>query len=150
MKRYKHNLSHYHNTTFDMGELIPAQVIEVMPGDTIKGSTSALIRLAALVRPVMHPVDVCIHHFFVPMRHLWSGWEDFITGVSATPPPTIAGGAHDSTKLYSYLGAYNDASNTICALPIRAYNKVWNEYYKDQDLTTDAAEDRDWETNITL
>ena len=53
MKRYKHNLSHYHNTTFDMGELIPAQVIEVMPGDTIKGSTSALIRLAALVRPVM-------------------------------------------------------------------------------------------------
>ena len=124
MKRFKHNLSHYHNTTFDMGQLIPAQVVELMPGDTIRGSTQALIRLATLVRPVMHPVDVCIHHFFVPMRILWTGWEDFITGVSATPPPTITGAAHDSSRLYSYLGVYNNSNNDYCALPLRAYKKV--------------------------
>lgn len=141
MKRYKHNLSHYHNTTFNMGQLIPAQCIEVMPGDTIKGSTQALIRMATLVRPVMHPVDVSIHHFFVPMRILWTGWEDFITGESATPPPTIAGGVHDEHKLYSYLGIYNDASNAFSALPCRAYNKIFNEYYIDQDLDTPVSED---------
>ena len=74
------NLSHYKNLTFDMGQLVPIMCHEVLPGDLQQQTTEALVRVAPLVTPVMHPVQVKIHHFFVPMRLLWEDWEDFITG----------------------------------------------------------------------
>ena len=74
----------------DMGYLYPAACYEVLPGDSVRQSTQALIRLPPLVSPVMHPVIVKIHHWYVPSRLLWTGWEDFITGVdTATAIPTI-------------------------------------------------------------
>ena len=141
MKRYKHSLSHYHLTSFDMGELIPIGCMEVLPGDTFQQSTSALVRVTPQLKPLMHPVNVQIHHFYVPNRILWSGWEDFITGESETAPPTISGGSHVEGRLYDYLGVYNDASNDFSALPVRAYNKIYNEFYRDQDLVSEVAED---------
>ena len=72
-KRNKHDLGNYHNTTCNMGELIPAQIQEVLPGDSIKAYTSALIRVSPTLAPVMHPVTVRIHHWYVPMRLIWSG-----------------------------------------------------------------------------
>lgn len=141
-KRYKHNLSHYNLTTMNMGYLYPVGCVEVLPGDTFQQETAALIRMSTLVKPVIHPIEVRIHHFYVPFRLLWTGWEDFITGESATPPPTIAGAAHSSTGYISdYLGIYDDTSNAYSALPIRAYNKIYNEYYRDQDLITEVSED---------
>jgi hypothetical protein len=89
----------------------------------------------------MHPVAVQIHSFYVPNRILWSGWEDFITGDSATPPPTLSGAAHVRGSLKDYLGAYDDASVDMSVLPVRAYNKIFNEYYRDQDLVTEVSED---------
>jgi len=80
MKRSKHNLSHYKLMSADMGKLYPIGVMEVLPGDTIQHSTSALVRVAPLLAPVMHPVHCYIRHFFVPSRILWDGFEDFITG----------------------------------------------------------------------
>ena len=141
MKRSKHNLSHYHLTSFDMGELVPVGCVEVLAGDSFRHKTSAFIRVTPQLKPVMHPVSVNIAHFFVPNRILWSGWEDFITGESATPPPTISGGAHTEGMLYDYLGVYNDASNDYNALPIRAYNMIWNTFFRDQDLHGESAED---------
>ena len=79
-KRSKHSLSHYNLLSCDMGKLVPIGMVEVLPGDSFRHATSALIRVAPLVRPVMHPVQVKIHHWFVPFRILWSDWEDFITG----------------------------------------------------------------------
>ena len=80
MKRNKFSLSHYKLLTMDMGNLIPISWFEALPGDSIQQSTSALIRVSPLLSPVMHPVRVRIHHWFVPNRLIWDDWEDFITG----------------------------------------------------------------------
>ena len=149
MKRYKHNLSHYHLTTFDLGEIIPIANIEVNPGDSVKMSTSALIRMTPLLKPVMHPVQIRIHNFFVPYRILWTGWEDFITGESATAPPQQTGATPVEGKLHDYLGVPDDPSNDFNLLHTRAYNKIVGEYYYDNDLDT-APADRDWETKIIV
>ena len=141
MKRTKHNLSHYHLTSMDMGQLVPVGCVEVLPGDSFQHQTSALLRVTPQLKPVMHPVAVHLKHFFVPYRLLWSGWEDFITGESATPPPTISGAAHTEGTLQDYLGVYDDASNAYSALPVRAYNMIYNEYFRDQDLVTEVSED---------
>ena len=81
MKRHKHSLSNYRIFSCDMGELVPIGVTEVLPGDTFQHRTSALIRLIPLISPVMHPVSLRIHSWFVPNRIIWDGWEDFITGI---------------------------------------------------------------------
>ena len=66
MKRSKFSLSHYKLLSCDMGELVPIALTEVLPGDTIQQATSALIRCSPLIAPVMHPVHVRIHHWYVP------------------------------------------------------------------------------------
>jgi len=140
MKRYKHNLSHYNITTVDMGKLYPIGCQEVLPGDSFSHATSLLVRTPALSKPVMHPVQVRVHHFYVPNRLVWSGWEDFITGEDATPPPTITPNGPVNAKLYSYMGASGQGV-ALNAMPIRAFNKVYNEYYRDQDLCVERSED---------
>ena len=153
-KREKHNLSHFVPTTFDMGQLIPIANFPVLPGDTIQQQTTCLLRLAPMVRPIMHPIEVRIHHWFVPYRIVWTGWEDFITGDSSTPPSQLSGGAHSAADLHGYLGIYNDASNNFNDLHNRAYNYIYNNNYRDQDLisevsaTSNLAHDRDWETRL--
>lgn len=149
MKRSKHNLSHYHLTTFDMGQLIPVSNLEILPGDSIQMQSSALIRVTPQLKPLMHPVQVRIHHFFVPYRLVWSGWEDFITNKSAGTYPTISGGAHSEGTLSDYLGVYNDASNSFSALHVRAYNKIYNTLYRDNDLISEVSEDTDTIQNIS-
>lgn len=144
MKRSKHNLSHYNVTTGEMGKLMPVGCVEVLPGDSFSASTSALIRTQSLNAPVMHPVDVRIHHFFVPNRLVWSGWEDFITGTDDTPIPTIthSGGANE--RISDYMGMPPTNLRDVNALPIRAYNKIYNEYYRDQDLVPEIDEENEY------
>lgn len=140
-KRYKHNLSNLEVTAHWIGKLYPINYIEVVPGDTVQHSSMALVRFSPLVRPIMTPIQVRIDHYFVPFSILWSGWEDFITGVSATPPPTIAGMSHADTDLSSHFGIYNDASNAFSAFPIRAYNAIYNNFYRDKDLINEVVTD---------
>jgi len=83
VKRSKHSLSHYKLASFDMAELVPVACYEVLPGDTVQQATSALVRVSPLLAPVMHPVTVRLHHWFVPNRLVWSDWEKFITGGAA-------------------------------------------------------------------
>jgi len=134
VKRSKHSLSHYQLATFDMGELVPVACLDVLPGDSIRMSTSALIRLSPLMTPVMHPVSVRIHHWFVPYRVLWDGWEDFITGIDgATPPPQLSI-TPNAGALGDYLGFPPEVAGNFNAFPVNAYNLIWNEFYRDQDL----------------
>lgn len=140
MKRSKFSLSYTHLTSFDMGELIPCGMLEVLPGDSIRMNTSALVRCAPMLAPPMHPVHVCIHHWFVPYRILWDNWENFITGgpdgLNASVFPTFSK-AVAAGSLLNYLGApVNAAAVTMSVLPVRAYNLIWNEWYRDQDLQT--------------
>lgn len=145
MKRSKHSLSHYKLLSLDMGELVPCGLVEVLPGDTIQHATNALIRATPLLSPVMHPVSVRLHHWFVPFRLIWQDWEDFITGgpnglnASVFPTITIGGGSGAAVgSLADYLGVPTAVNNIeVSALPFRAYAMIWNEFYRDSDLQTE-------------
>jgi len=129
-----------------MGQILPVGCVEVLPGDTIQHSTNALVRLSPLAAPVMHPAVVRIHHFFVPHRLSWDevgsgvSFEDFITGGptgnDASKVQTIAttGAAHD---LMDYMGLPRVAGIGVAIMPFRAYNLIYNEFYRDQDLATE-------------
>ena len=141
MKRHKHSLSHYKLTTCDMGELVPVAALEVLPGDSFQMRTSAMLRVSPLVAPTMHPVQVRLHHWYVPNRIIWDGWEDFITGEDATPPPVVTVDA--ASRLHDRLGLPPGADGKeVNAFAIRSYNKIWNEWYRDQDLQTELLEDQ--------
>lgn len=151
MKRSKHSLSHFKLLTCKMGQLIPVSWFEALPGDTIQHATSALIRCAPLVTPVMHPVHVRFHHWFVPNRLLWTSWQDYITGgpdgLDATQHPYIlsstlngaSGNNAGVSTLADHLGVPTSglaAARKFSALPFRAYDIIWNEFYRDEDLQT--------------
>lgn len=127
-----------------MGQLVPIGLTEVLPGDSIQQATSLLVRVSPLLSPVMHPVHVKIHHWFVPHRLVWEEWEDFITGGpdgdNASDFPTItmpAEGGAAIGSLADYLGVTPSVpSLEVSALPFRGYAKIWNEWYRDQDLQT--------------
>lgn len=160
MKRSKHSLSNYKLLSCDQGQLVPIGLQEILPGDTFDHSTSALIRVAPLATPVMHPVRARIHHFFVPHRLVWNDWENFITGgpdgLNASVFPTISSGAGFAVgSLADYLGVTPSvASRSVSALPFRAYALIWNEFYRDQDLQTaltiDLTDGVDTTTNVAL
>lgn len=138
MKRGKFSLSNYKLLSMNMGNLIPIGINEVLPGDTIQQSTSALLRCSPLLAPVMHPVHVSIRHFFVPTRIIWDDFEKFITGgpdgMDASVYPTIAGTTVTQGSLHDYLGLPLGAIPAYSALPFRAYQMIYNEYFRDQDL----------------
>jgi len=144
MKRSQFNLSYTKLLTCDMGELVPIGLTECLPGDVFQGNTNALLRCAPMLAPVMHPVHVRIHHWFVPHRLVWSNFENFITGgpdgLNASVFPTIAmpgaGGAAVGS-LADYLGVPTGVNSlAVSALPFRGYAKIWNDWYRDQDLQT--------------
>ena len=148
-KRNAFNLSHEVKLSCNMGELVPFMCQAVVPGDTFKNTSEIFLRFAPMLAPIMHRVNVYTHFFFVPNRLLWDKWQDFITGgedgLQAPAYPTVkvatAAGSNYTVKgsLSDYLGfpplvtpVANDA--WFDALPFRAYNLIWNEYYRDQNL----------------
>lgn len=142
-KRSKFSLSHYNLTTMNMGLVVPVGLTEVLPGDTIQQATSAFIRVTPLVAPVMHPVHVAIHHWYVPLRLIWDDFETFITGgedgLDTSEYPTIE--APDTGfsvgSLADHLGCPTGVSNlVVSALPFRAYALIWNEWYRNQDTNS--------------
>lgn len=160
MKRAIHNLSNYKLATFNMGELVPVGLTEVVRGDSIFQKTRALTRVQPLLAPIYHPVHQKIHHWFVPHRLVWEDYEDFITGgpdgEDATVHPTITVNNAAVGSLFDYMGIPPSvASNrSVSALPIRGYSLIWNKYYRDQDLQTELtiskASGVDSTTNTTL
>ena len=129
-----------------MGSLVPIGLTEVLPGDTIQQATNLLLRCSPLLAPVMHPVHIRVHHWFVPHRLVWEDWEDFITGgpdgndASDFPTITLGGGTGAAVgSLADYLGCPTGVNNLeVSALPFRGYGLIWNEWYRDQDLETAA------------
>lgn len=162
MKRGKFSLSHYKLLSMKMGQLVPISWFEALPGDTVQMSTSALVRCAPLATPVMHPVHVRIHHWFVPNRLLWDNWENFITGgpdgMDTSAHPYIAFASNPAvSSLADYLGVPTETfavTHNLSALPFRAYAKIYNEWYRDQDLVSEltmaTSDGADSTTNLTL
>ena len=135
MKRFNHDLSFMHNLSANMGYLIPIAAVDVLPGDQFQHATSLLARVAPLAKPVMHPVEIRVHNWYVPNRIIWDDWEDFITekNTGLSYPTNIIGSAAAGV-LYDHMGCEPVLNSSQDALPVRAYNKIWNEFYRDQDL----------------
>lgn len=169
-RRNAFNLSYESKLTLNMGELVPIMCMPVVPGDKFRVNTESLVRLAPLVAPMMHRVNVFTHYFFVPNRLVWNDWETFITqGIDGEQKPVfpkfnlnmlsysllLQDGMFRDGSLWDYLGlpsigkigtlADDKASPnsvsvpssgfTVSALPFRAYQLCYNEYYRDQNLT---------------
>lgn len=143
-KRNKFSLSYYKLFTCKMGYIIPIGLTEVIPGDTIRHATGLFMRLAPMLAPVMHPCNVTIHTWYVPLRLIWDEFEDFITGgpdglnTSVFPTVTAPSGGFTVGSLADYLGVPPKVDGLeISALPFRAYNLIYNEWYRDQELETE-------------
>src|SRR5690625_971274 len=140
------DLSREQKLSCRMGELVPTLIEEIVPGDSFKVRTESMIRLAPMLAPVMHRVNVYMHYFFVPNRLVWNQWEEFITGgrdgASQPTYPTVPlnATAKDGEKLLDYMGIpefEHTSSSTVAhisALPLRAYQLIWSEYYRDPNL----------------
>lgn len=151
-KTAKFDLSHERKFSMDMGNLVPIMVQDVLPGDRFRVKTEIFMRMAPMLAPIMHRVNVKTDFFYVPNRLIWSEWEEFITGGrlgTSTPfPPyfTMAdlqsGNGISVGSLGDFLGlpflsaapAVGQELN-VSALPFRAYQLIYDEYYRDQNLT---------------
>lgn len=136
------DLTHDVKLSCDMGELVPVCLFDCVPGDRFQIGGEALIRFAPLVSPVMHRFNVSIHYFFVPNRILWDGWEEWITDPASDRVfPTVQPDSgenfnSDPGSLGDYLGlpSIYGTEKSVSAFPFAAYQMVYNEYYRDQNL----------------
>lgn len=140
-----------HKTSFNVGDLIPFYIDEVLPGDTFKVTTSKVCRLQTLLTPVMDNLYLDTYFFFVPNRLTWSHWKEFQgeNTASAWAPsveyqiPSIASptGGFVSGTLADYFGLpvgvewTNSDVRRPSALPFRAYALICNEFFRDENLT---------------
>lgn len=139
------DVAHTHKLTFQAGLLIPVFVDEVLPGDSFRVRMHAFARLAAAVVPVMDNLIFESFFFFVPNRIIWSNWERFmgeqtsITDITDFVTPQVVPTFADMYgTVYDYMGVtLNGAgvgSISVNALPFRAYNLIWNDWFRDEDL----------------
>lgn len=144
------NLSYEKKFTCDMGQLIPVMCDEVVPGDFFEIGSQAVIRFQPLVAPVLHEINMYVHYFFVPFRILWDEWETFITrGIDGDQEPAIP--EWDPTSfsegsLWDFLGFPIDIDCDgvfPVAFPMYAYNTIYNEYYRDENLVTEVDIDQE-------
>lgn len=155
-------------TTFDSGKLIPFFVDEVLPGDTFQVDTTAIIRMSTPKYPVMDDAFIDFYYFYTPNRILWDNFKHFMGEVEETPwmpakayavpqikiNGTDAKPAPDERSILDYMGVPTKIKKpfTINALPIRAYVKIWNEFFRDQNVDNAAvlkSDDADVTYNFT-
>ncbi len=132
-------------TTFDADYLIPIYVDLVMPNDTFNMNASAVIRLnSPTLHPLMDNMKLDVHWFYVTCRHIWVNWAR-MHGAQDDPGDTIAfttpilsnAASHPEHSLGDYMGLPKGiVPNTtdINSLPFRAYRKIYNEWYRDENL----------------
>ena len=138
MKRNKFNLSHQINTTLQLGQLTPVGCLEVLPGDVFNHKISGFFRVAPTELPIMHPTHIEFFTFFVPNRLIWDSFERFITGDDVAWPHINFDGV-TAGSLADYLGlpgigTWAQSGVSCNALPFRAYNLIYNEYFRDEQL----------------
>lgn len=134
--------SHNVKTTFNSGYLVPFYVDEVLPGDSFKLDASLFARLATPIVPFMDNVYLETFFFFVPNRLLWDHWQAF-NGEQINPtdstdylvPQATATNAQN-LSLWDYMGLPTNVNSklSVSALPFRAYYRIWNEWFRDENL----------------
>lgn len=140
-----------YKTTFDAGFLIPVFCEEILPGDSFKVKMTAFARLATPIFPVMDNLHLESFFFFVPNRLVWDNWVKFMgeqdnpgDSISFTVPTinqTGAGYAPGTLADYFGLptgGQVNSGTWSHITLPLRAYNLIWNQWFRDENLQNSA------------
>lgn len=141
IQRSSFNRSHGYKTTLDSGYLVPFFVDEVLPGDTFNLKATLFGRLATPIVPFMDNMYLETFFFFVPNRLVWDNWQKF-NGEQKNPGdstdfliPTLEAGKHEVGSIADYFGIPTGVSlNKINALPFRAYNLIYNEWFRDENL----------------
>jgi len=143
--RSSFNRSHSYKTTFDSGYLYPIMVDEALPGDTFKCNLTAFARMATPIYPVMDNLFMDVFYFSCPNRLLWDNWEKFC-GEQTDPGDSIDytipvwtsnTGILGEGTIFDYMGLPTKVPGTgpqTSALPLRMYNRVYNEWFRDQNL----------------
>lgn len=146
--RSKFDVQSAHKTTLDSGYLVPVYVNEVLPGDTFNFKMTAFARMATPIYPIMDNMKLDSFFFFVPNRLLWNNWQKFMgeqndPGDSTSyivPTTTSPAGGYAVNSLQDYMGLPTvgqiggAATVTHCSFWPRAYNLIWNEWFRDQNL----------------
>lgn len=147
MSRSRFDRPFSHKTTFNVGQIIPFYVDEVLPGDTFDVETSRVVRMQSLITPVMDNIYLDMYYFFVPNRIVWSHWKEFMgeNTKSAWIPETEyslpqitapAGTGFNVGTIADYLGVVTGVPNiSVNALPFRAYALICNEWFRDENLS---------------
>lgn len=142
-----------HKTTMNASDLIPIFIDEVLPGDTFKLTTKAVIRQTTLIKPVMDNSYIDISYYFIPNRLVMDDWKKFMgentDGAWAVqtkptiPQITAPTGGWEIGTIADYMGIPTGISNlSVSALPFRAYALIYNEWYRDQNLQQEAHLDK--------
>lgn len=135
--------SHGYKTTFDAGLLVPVFVDEALPGDTFNLNMTVFARLSTPLHPIMDNLKLDAFFFFVPYRLVWNNFVKMFgeqnapnDSTSYTVPQVVApAGGYQVGSLYDYLGLPTQIANySVSSLPMRAYNLIWNEWFRDQNL----------------
>ena len=146
MSRSKFKRPHSVKTTFNVGELIPFYVTEILPGDSVSIDTSKVVRMQPLVAPIMDNIYLDTYYFFVPNRLVWSHWKEFMgentesawlpTTEYAIPQLTAPTGGWNIGTIADYMGIPTGVSGlSLNALPFRGYALICNEWFRDENLT---------------
>jgi len=147
------DMSHSWKGTADTWKIVPVMCQEILPGDTFSIRTTAFVRLATPLKPIMDGLTTDIHFFFVPNRLVWDNWQMFMgerknidddpTEINI-PQANVDLNVRNSTgELPDYFGLplIEAADNTpimtqVSSLPFRAYSLIWDEWYRNQNLTS--------------
>lgn len=145
MSRSTFDRSHSVKLSFNVGDVIPFYVDEVLPGDTFKVKTSKVVRMQPLATPIMDNIYLDTYFFFVPNRLTWSHWREFNgentksawipTTEYEVPQLTAPEGGWSVGTLADYFGVPTGVPGlSVNAMPFRAYALIMNEWFRDQNL----------------
>ena len=145
MSRSTFDRSHSVKLSFNVGDVIPFYVDEVLPGDTFKVKTSKVVRMQPLATPIMDNIYLDTYFFFVPNRLTWSHWREFNgentksawipTTEYEVPQLTAPQGGWSVGTLADYFGVPTGVPGlSVNAMPFRAYALIMNEWFRDQNL----------------
>lgn len=173
IQRSSFNRSHGYKTTFDSGYLVPVFVDETLPGDTFNLSMTTFARLSTPLHPFMDNLIMDCFFFHVPLRLIWTNFvkmfgEQVNPGDSTSylvPTMTSPVGGYVAGTLQDYMGLPTasataglgvNPANTVthAALHTRAYNLIYNTWFRDQNLqnsvTVDLGDGPDSPANYVL
>lgn len=149
--------SHNYKTTLDSGKLVPIEIFDVLPGDSVNLSLTAFMRLTTPIVPFMDNLKATFFFFYVPLRLVWENFKRFM-GEQDNPTDSIsylvpqitppAGQGFAIGSLADYFGIRTGVAGiSVDATPFRAYNLIWNCWFRDENLQNSLTVDMD-ETTV--